>query len=51
MVGGAPLPLKSIRLGPAVSNDLDVQSVKFALRNLGLDVIAVEPSDIPYVPR
>jgi hypothetical protein len=51
MLDGKLLPLKSIRLGPAVSSDLDVRSLEFALGKLGLGAITVKRSDIPYVPR
>lgn len=45
------IPLKSIRLGPAVSTEANKSSVELALKHLGLENISVKMSSIPYVPR
>jgi hypothetical protein len=47
---GARLPLRSIHLGPAISTELNRQSVRLALEKLGLHDIAIHKSEIPYVP-
>jgi hypothetical protein len=45
------LPIRGIRLGPAISSDANIRSLKLALDKLNLDHIKVEKSDIPYVPH
>lgn len=51
MRGGVRLPVRSIRLGPAMSNELNQQSLRLLLDKLNLQDIAIHPSDIPYVPK
>lgn len=45
------LPILGIRLGPAVSTDTNIRSLRLALDKLNLSYIKVSKSDIPYVPR
>jgi len=51
MKSGPRLPLRIVRLGPAVSSAENVRSVALALERLGRGQVKVEPSGIPYVPR
>ncbi len=52
MTSGKALPVTAIRLGPAVSTDINVRSLELLLSRLKLgDRIRVTKSDIPYVPR
>lgn len=51
MTGAAQLPIRGIRLGPAVSTDPNARSLRLALDKLGLGHIEVKRSDIPYVPN
>lgn len=46
-----PIPLTSVRLGPGVSTEANLRSVRLALDRCSLPSINVEPSGIPYVPR
>jgi hypothetical protein len=51
MISGVRLPLRSIRLGPAVSDESTYRGLCLALRELGLVDVAVHKSSIPYVPK
>ena len=46
-----PLPVRSITLGAAIKSDTNRRSLRFALDTLGLPLVKVHESDIPYVPR
>jgi len=46
-----PLPIKGIRLGPAVGSSANIRSLELALRELKLSHVTVSRSDIPYLPR
>jgi hypothetical protein len=51
MSDGERVPLLQVRLGPAISSDVNVRSTRLALASLAIDKIKVVGSGIPYVPR
>jgi len=51
MRSGAQIPLKHIRLRPAISSRDNLRSAKLALVKLPVNSVVVDPSDIPYVPK
>jgi hypothetical protein len=51
MRSGGQIPLRQVRLGPAISSKWNVRSVQLALTRSSLGSVKAHPSDIPYVPK